>query len=170
MSKTPKELAKEYCNQFSWNDPREEDAHDAFLAGYQAAMNSPEKPDTCEHILDMEKMVDVDKVKFCVYCNDTHKGNCAIGKGKNHPAFNFSEIVVKIESSWVSVKDRLPEINQQFIAFVENKEVCNCCRYQNRSSDNSPSFYASTKTGLLICGLESISHWMPLPAAPKEEV
>jgi hypothetical protein len=68
---------------------------------------------------------------------------------------------------WISVKDRLPEINQQFIAFVENKEVCNCCRYQNRSSDNSPSFYASTKTGLLICGLESISHWMPLPAAPK---
>ena len=62
MSKTPKELAKEYCNQFSWNDPREEDAHDAFLAGYQAAMNSPEKPDTCEHILDMEKMVDADKV------------------------------------------------------------------------------------------------------------
>jgi hypothetical protein len=72
-------------------------------------------------------------------------------------------------TKWISVKDRLPEINQQFIAFVENKEVCNCCRYQNRSSDNSPSFYASTKTGLLICGLESISHWMPLPAPPKEE-
>ena len=34
MSKTPKELAEEYCNQFSWNDPREEDAHNAFLAGY----------------------------------------------------------------------------------------------------------------------------------------
>lgn len=76
----------------------------------------------------------------------------------------------KVMLQWISVKDRLPEINQQFIAFVENKEVCNCCRYQNRSSDNSPSFYASTKTGLLICGLESISHWQPLPAAPKEEV
>ena len=72
-------------------------------------------------------------------------------------------------TDWISVKDRLPEINQQFIAFVENKEVCNCCRYQNRSSDNSPTFYASTKTGLLICGLESISHWMPLPEPPKEE-
>jgi hypothetical protein len=35
--KTPEELAKEYTNQFSWNDPREEDAHDAFLAGYKAA-------------------------------------------------------------------------------------------------------------------------------------
>ena len=62
MSKTPKELAEEYCNQFSWNDPREEDAHNAFLAGYQAAMNSSKKQDTCEHILNMEKMVDADKV------------------------------------------------------------------------------------------------------------
>jgi hypothetical protein len=37
VMKTPKELAEEYTNQFSWNDPREEDAQDAFLAGYQAA-------------------------------------------------------------------------------------------------------------------------------------
>ena len=35
--KTPEEMAKEYTNQFSWNDPREEDAHDAFVAGYKAA-------------------------------------------------------------------------------------------------------------------------------------
>jgi hypothetical protein len=82
---------------------------------------------------------------------------------------HFRDATKLVEPQWISVKDRLPEINQQFIAFVENKEVCNCCRYQNRSSDNSPSFYASTKTGLLICGVESISHWMPLPEAPKEE-
>lgn len=49
--KTPEELAEEYAF-----------AYKAFLAGYQAAMNSPEKPDSCEHILDMEKMVDADKV------------------------------------------------------------------------------------------------------------
>ena len=36
MSKTPEQMVEEYCNQFSWNDPREEDAHDAFLAGYTA--------------------------------------------------------------------------------------------------------------------------------------
>ena len=35
--KTPEQMAKEYCDQFSWNDPREEDARDAFLAGYAAA-------------------------------------------------------------------------------------------------------------------------------------
>jgi hypothetical protein len=30
-----------------------------FMAGYEAAVNSPEKQDSCKHILDMEKMVDV---------------------------------------------------------------------------------------------------------------
>ncbi len=64
--KTPEQLAEEYLRyeneSFYW-------AKHAFLAGYQAgrlnseavqaAMNSPEKQDSCEHILDMEKMVDV---------------------------------------------------------------------------------------------------------------
>lgn len=27
--------AREYCDQFCWNDPREEDAYDAFLAGIE---------------------------------------------------------------------------------------------------------------------------------------
>jgi len=70
---------------------------------------------------------------------------------------------------WISVKDRLPEINKGFIGFAENKEVCNCYRYPDHSEDGRPVFYAQTKTGLLICGLESISHWMPLPAPPKED-
>ncbi len=72
-------------------------------------------------------------------------------------------------TDWISVKDRLPEINKGFIGFAENKEVCNCYRYPDHSKDGRPIFYAQTKTGLLICGLESISHWQPLPAAPKEE-
>ena len=158
MSKTPEQMAEEYCNQFSWNDPREEDAHDAFLAGYQAAINSQEKPDSCEHILDMEKMVDADKVKFCVYCNDTHKGNCAIGKGKNHPAFGFSEIVVKIESSWVSVKERLPEdADVVLIAFGGGVSIaCYGGDWRHPVYPMSP--------------LLSVTHWMPLPAAPKEEL
>jgi hypothetical protein len=72
-------------------------------------------------------------------------------------------------SEWISVKDRLPEINKGFIGFAENKEVCNCYRYPDHSKDGRPIFYAQTKTGLLICGLESISHWQPLPAAPEKE-
>lgn len=41
--KTPEEMAMEYCDQFSWNDPREEDAHDAFLAGYKAGVKEAEE-------------------------------------------------------------------------------------------------------------------------------
>lgn len=70
---------------------------------------------------------------------------------------------------WISVKDKLPEINQGFIGFVENKEVCNCYRYPDSSNDGSPVFYAQSKLGLLIGGLESISHWMPLPKPPEVE-
>jgi hypothetical protein len=61
--KTPEQMAKEYGDYFA---PGEDNKaytsvikEIAFLAGYKAAMNSPEKLDSCEHILDMEKMVDV---------------------------------------------------------------------------------------------------------------
>ena len=42
MNKTPEQMAKEYCDQFCWNDPREEDARDAFLAGFQAGVKEAE--------------------------------------------------------------------------------------------------------------------------------
>lgn len=144
MTKTPEEIAEEYAF-----------AYKAFLVGYQAAINSPKKPDSSEHILDMEKMVDADKVMFCVYCNDTHKGNCAIGKGKNHPAFGFSEIVVKIESSWVSVKDRLPEIDQWCSWWDISGATEPCTAF--RGVDDIETWW------------ENYTHWMPLPEPPKEE-
>ena len=65
MNKTPEQMAEEWGSSrwYAKHDPTVSgESKAAFLAGYQAAMNSPEKQDTCEHILDMEKMVDVDKV------------------------------------------------------------------------------------------------------------
>ena len=172
MNRTPEQMAEEWANAESdlwfadistYTDGHKSAVKQAYLAGYQAAINSPKKPDSCEHILDMEKMVDADKVKFCVYCNDTHKGNCAIGKGKNHPAFGFSEIVVKIESSWVSVKDRLPKEDGPILVWsgrLEDVPTCAAAGYElwNWSTEYSPHDYR----------LFELSHWMPLPAAPKE--
>ena len=63
--KTPEQMAEEWASSrwYAKHDPTVSgESKVAFLAGYQAAMNSPEKQDTCEHILDMEKMVDADKV------------------------------------------------------------------------------------------------------------
>lgn len=163
MTKTPEQMAEEFFENWQPEKPKYirpkarqyalEKVTECFLAGYQAAMNSPEKSDSCEHILDMEKMVDADKVKFCVYCNDTHKGNCAIGKGKNHPAFGFSEIVVKIESSWVSVKDRLPEDGVEVLVVSDG--------------ETGASWHEAGEFGWAIGG--TVTHWAPLPKPPEEE-
>lgn len=62
--KTAEEKAEKYMEQEevacdAINHAAEHLVKAGFLAGYKAAMNSPEKQDSCEHILDMEKMVDV---------------------------------------------------------------------------------------------------------------
>ena len=67
MSKTPEELAEEYSKVNTSLvggalGSYRQGLFEGFLDGYEAGMNSPEKPDSCEHILDMEKMVDADKV------------------------------------------------------------------------------------------------------------
>jgi hypothetical protein len=61
--KTPEELADEFANKYV-TDPGYILSKAGFLAGYKAAQEqlvdaSKVMPDTCEHILDMEKMVDV---------------------------------------------------------------------------------------------------------------
>ncbi len=52
--KTSEELAEEYCKKY-W-DAHPETFVDGYNAGYKAAQ---EHADSCEHILDMSKMVDV---------------------------------------------------------------------------------------------------------------
>ena len=95
MDKTPEELAKQYCDQFSWNDPREEDALEAFIAGYQAA--APQ---------------------------------------------------------WISVKDRLPEDGVKVLVVSDG--------------ETGASWHEAGEFGWAIGG--TVTHWAPLPAAPKEEV
>lgn len=175
--KTPEQLAEEFAELFA-GERRKTIAKKSWWTGYQAAKDQVADADkviaedSCEHILDMEKMVDADKVMFCVYCNDTHKGNCAIGKGKNHPAFGFSEIVVKIESSWVSVKDRLPEDGQVVLTSCEQGKMFLLRKV-------SEEFLGGTLLWKYCCGYDKdlaegesycyeISHWMPLPELPGE--
>jgi hypothetical protein len=94
-------------------------------------MNSLEKLDTCEHILDMEKMVDVN------------------------------------DSQWISVEKRLPEVNDDYLAYYTLHRI-------------EPAYRA----GLIAVGLwvvpwangewdlpkmYTVTHWQPLPKPPKEE-
>jgi hypothetical protein len=104
-------------------------------------MNSPEKQDSCEHILDMEKMVDV---------NSSNNSN-----------------------GWISVKDRLPEIPENDYSnrvlllradrFIVIARIEKCVRFVRPLQE---ALIVETDNGDPI---EEFTHWMPLPAPPKEE-
>ena len=110
MDKTPEELAKQYCDQFSWNDPREEDALEAFIAGYQAA--APQ---------------------------------------------------------WISVKERLPEQDVAVLAYGQvlndSPDILGVRRRYNGDQEWKHTW--ESEDGF-IYREDDVSHWMPLPAAPKE--
>jgi hypothetical protein len=64
MSKTLEEMAQQYISTIADTHSVKAACEKAFMAGYKAARDhnadvSKVMPDTCEHILDMEKMVDV---------------------------------------------------------------------------------------------------------------
>jgi hypothetical protein len=160
--KTLEELAEEYTFQFSWNNPREEDVQEAYVAGYKAAQEQQEKEwgalvskgRIAMQTLN-DQFADADKVMFCVYCNDMHKGNCAVGKGKNHPALT--------QPQWISVKDRLPKEDGPILVWsgrLEDVPTCAAAGYElwNWSTEYSPHDYR----------LFELSHWMPLPKSPEE--
>jgi hypothetical protein len=193
--KTPEEMATDYANNNSGNCCANDfpGLREAWLAGYKAAMEQVEyyKAQADKWRNELSNL----NYRYAAKC-EAYAEKCAEDEGRDamdqvadkpislsvreveehiHEAASrafhqgYDSAKGHYQTEWISVKDRLPEINQGFIAFVNNKEVCNCDRYQNRSTDDTPIFYASTKTGLLICSLESVSHWQPLPAPPKEE-
>lgn len=142
VSKTPEQLAEEWMNEeygdtSHWVRMGKDMSIDAFLAGYQAAMNSPEKLDSCEHILDMQKMVDVNS-----------------------------------SSGWISVKDRLPEINTHgysedvlLLSQVGRIEVSNIQKVKRVVKWRGIEPVIETENGTPI---EDFTHWMPLPKPPEE--
>ena len=167
MSKTPEEMAEEYCYKvpISWFDrlfiSLEEIRIGAFKSGYQAAqlesirpktdivgdalnssaarhavalladaskvMNSPEKQDSCEHILDMEKMVDVNPF-----------------------------------SGWISVKDRLPEHGVPVLVFDTLANTIELMSWDKIMEvfETDDAYFVQ---------LNDASHWMPLPKPPEEK-
>jgi len=103
--KTPEEMAKEYCDQFCWNDPREEDAKDAFLVGYAAA-----------------------------------------------------------QPKWISVKERLPDYNQDVLfCSIKYKD---CFVGYRAELDAYVDPEGNGLTDDLI--FKYYNFWMPLPEPPKE--
>lgn len=64
--------------------------------------------------------------------------------------------------NWISVKDRLPDNHFLIIAFDKNYGV-HPCFYGKDGFGKFKFFYDETTI------LHNVTHWMPLPDAPKEE-
>lgn len=59
-------------------------------------------------------------------------------------------------SDWISVKDRLPDVDGEYIVF--------------RPPENTfGDIVIRTFRGGEFSGLFEVTHWMPLPPAPEEE-
>lgn len=65
------------------------------------------------------------------------------------------------ENQWISVKDRMPEPGQKVIAVFRDSggSIADQARYRDDMFDFS---------GWCNVQMESVTHWMPLPAPPKE--
>lgn len=62
------------------------------------------------------------------------------------------------ESGWISVKDRLPDKNTQYIVSFKTGGVTSAWYFDYRGG-----FYVG---GIFVS--ENVTHWMPLPEPPKE--
>ena len=146
--KTPEQLAEEYADHWE-QDPEYRLSYDGYLAGYQAAKDQLADADkviaedSCEHILDMEKMVDV--------------------KSSNN------------SNGWISVKERLPELNYEVIVAVpfvfedengptdEKGWVIRAAALVSNAEGAKWSIHTEDRW------VTYVTHWMPLPEAPKGE-
>lgn len=71
---------------------------------------------------------------------------------------------------WISVNDRLPEINERVLVYIPkpdnhyNTEIA----YLSEGNDNYPYWVLRDKSQFYSTRLHYISRWMPLPEPPKD--
>ena len=147
MSKTPEEMAEEYCE----NHDECEFARDAFLAGYQAA-----------------NKLYAAKLKEA---NDTIDGMVDECEGLKTIIYDNEQTNLPTPAKWISVKERLPEEGQRVLLY-NSLEYVSIVMAHWYSSSQRPFFDHVTIDDIhLTFALEDNKHlyWMPLPAPPKEE-
>ena len=148
--KTPEEMAYDYGEKFDGVEISKNDINIAWYEGYEAAQEHAHAaleeaeakiqelqdqladadkvmPDTCEHILDMSKMVDV--------------------------------------NGWISVKDRMPELWNDYLAFGYGPTIPASCFVAVYDPKSNKWYDMHTDWDWS----DVITHWQELPEPPKEE-
>ena len=73
------------------------------------------------------------------------------------------ERIAELENQWISVEDRLPETFQRVLALTKDYDL---------DPIHTLVHFNGAKTGFLSVGGKkdkNVTHWMPLPAPPKEQ-
>lgn len=70
--------------------------------------------------------------------------------------------------NWISVKDRLPELNTDCLIYLSRATVyIQMVKFEDYHKDLGIGWY-SEEYGFWKFDYPSITHWMPLPERPKE--
>lgn len=146
MSKTPEEMAEEFAD-LCVSDAYYAPLKAGFLAGYQAA-----------------KELYAAKLKEA---NDTVAGMADECEGLKTIIYDNNETNLPTPAKWISVKERLPEDGIEVLFYSPEKEM-NCCFVGYKATKNE--YVDPEGNGLIARQIEKYyTHWMPLPAPPKEE-
>ena len=113
-----------------------------------------------------EKKLDkcIRAMKQSDYDNPLSENHIALDDALEKKSF-YADIVCMLFSEnhtkWISVKERLPEDNQEVITYSSSGEI-EVLKYDNH--DIKDTF---VKYGALV-RVFNVTHWMPLPEVPKE--
>lgn len=97
---------------------------------------------------------------FCVQFGNIYEAMLAAAP-HDTPALNSLQSVDSVAGKWIPVSERMPGSQEWVIVFAKwaNQQVLCWDDVQNRWTDfEDQSYYA-----------DMFTHWMPLPAGPKEE-
>ncbi|PJD88562.1 hypothetical protein B9Q34_00950 [Enterobacter hormaechei] len=70
----------------------------------------------------------------------------------------------KLPDGWVACSERMPEESGRYWCYVEEQNDLGKSHYQWNCSWNGDRWWVESENG------GRVTHWMPLPAAPQQEV
>ncbi|WP_256660758.1 DUF551 domain-containing protein [Klebsiella quasipneumoniae] len=78
------------------------------------------------------------------------------------PALNSVQSVVTVPGKWIPVSERLPEDSGRYWCYVEEQNDLGKSHYQWNCSWNGDRWWVESEGGGIV------THWMQLPATPRE--